>query len=69
MAGRRTNLGALIQIDENTARERILAAARRTAGCVRDAAKDLGVSECTLHRMLVRLDARDDFKRAGMDAA
>jgi transcriptional regulator of acetoin/glycerol metabolism len=66
MAGTRSKLNALLQIDEKAAIDAILAAARKTAGSVRAAARELGVSECTLHRMLRDYDLRVEFKRAGL---
>lgn len=66
MAGTITRLGALIKIDETAAREKILEASRATNGSVRASAKALGVSECSLHRILGDLDLRLAFKRAGL---
>lgn len=69
MAGRRSTLGAWVQIDPKRAKTEILKASTATKGCVRDMAKSLDVSECTLHRIISRLDLRDEVKRAGLVAA
>jgi transcriptional regulator of acetoin/glycerol metabolism len=65
MAGRRSELGAYVQVDPTKAKAKILDASRETRGCVRDMAKTLEVSECTLHRMIGKLDIRDEVKIAG----
>jgi hypothetical protein len=65
MGGPRSPLSALITVDEDRARKRIVAAAVSTRGCKRDMAPALGISECTLHRMIRKLPGLD----AQIDAA
>lgn len=66
MAGRRTNLGAQVQVDPGEAKRQILAAAVATRGCVRDMARMLEVSECTLHRHISKLGLRVDVRKAAL---
>jgi ribosomal protein RSM22 (predicted rRNA methylase) len=55
MAGPRTSLNALEQVDPEAAKARILEAARTYRGVRKDMAKALDVGDVTLWRMLRRL--------------
>lgn len=61
----RSVIGAWVQINPDEAKARILKAARESRACIRDMAKILEVSECSLHRIVNRLELRDAVRRAG----